>query len=75
MVREAVRNGSGLAALPCFLTGRDLAGGALVRVLPSWSEARGNLFLVYPRAQHVPSTVLVFREFLIEQLNLRPLAL
>jgi DNA-binding transcriptional LysR family regulator len=74
VVREAVRNGSGLAVLPRFLTARDLAAGTLVRVLPSWAEARGNLYAVYPRARHVPTTLRAFRDFLLDHLKLRPLA-
>ncbi len=74
VVREAMRNGSGLGVLPRFLAARDVGAGTLVRVLPSWAEARGHLYMVYPRAQHVPAKVQAFRDFVLEQLMVRPLS-
>jgi DNA-binding transcriptional LysR family regulator len=73
-VREALRSGAGVGALPSFLVQGDLAAGTLVRVFPAMGEQRGTLFLVQPRTQHVPAKVRAFRDFLIEELAARPLA-
>jgi len=72
-VREAVRAGAGIGALPTFLTLAELEAGELVRVLPRWAERRGTLYFVHPSAQHVPAKVRAFRDFLVEQLAFRPL--
>jgi DNA-binding transcriptional LysR family regulator len=72
-VREALRSGGGIGALPVFLASHDARAGTLVRVLPQWSETRGMLSLVYPQTKQVPRKLEVFRDFLIGWLAANPL--
>jgi DNA-binding transcriptional LysR family regulator len=73
-VRDTVRAGAGIAALPTFLGEADVVSGALVRVLPHWTLRAGSLWLVYPSAKHVPKKVVAFRDFVLEWLRTKPLA-
>ncbi len=70
---QAVRAGLGIGAMPSFLTRADVESGAVVAVIPKWSREAGSLFFVHPRAQHVPSKVTAFRDFLLEHLRHHPL--
>jgi DNA-binding transcriptional LysR family regulator len=73
-IRETVKAGSGIAALPTFLAQADVTSGQLVRVLPRYTQPSTSLVMLYPRTQHVPRKVLAFRDFLLEFLNGRPLS-
>ena len=72
-VREALRAGAGIGLLPSFLVRADLAAGHLVRVLPRHAAPHATLYLVHPAARHVPSKVVAFRDFVLEQLAIHPL--
>ncbi|MBJ6766078.1 LysR family transcriptional regulator [Myxococcaceae bacterium JPH2] len=70
-VREAIRRGAGLGALPTFLVDQDLREGRLVRVLPRWTLLNGSIYLVMPSAKHLPRKVAVFRDHVVEALRQR----
>jgi hypothetical protein len=44
-------------------------------VLSSWKQSVGTLFFVYPPAQHIPRKVTALRDYLIDVVAQRPLAL
>jgi DNA-binding transcriptional LysR family regulator len=71
-VREVLRQGGGVGALPSFLADADVARGTLVRVLPRWASSSGTAYLVHPARRHVPPRVTAFREILLETLRQRP---
>jgi DNA-binding transcriptional LysR family regulator len=71
MIRMAV----GLGVLPGHLAHEDVLAGRLVRVLPSWKQTVGPLFFVYPPAHHLPRKVTALRDYLVDVIALRPLAL
>lgn len=73
-VREIMRAGAGIGTLPPFLVNDDLTAGSLVRVLPSWVQQTGYVYLVYPSGKHLPSKVTAFRDMLLESLRARPLS-
>ncbi len=73
-LREALRAGVGVGVLPSFVAAEDVTSGRLVRVVPRWAQAGGNLFLVYPQTRHLPRKVIAFRDFLTEFIAARPLA-
>jgi DNA-binding transcriptional LysR family regulator len=73
-LREAVKAGAGIAALPTFLAQPDVTTGQLVRVLPRYTQPSTTLVMLYPRTQHVPRKVSAFRDFLLEFLKGRPLS-
>jgi DNA-binding transcriptional LysR family regulator len=72
-IYESVRAGVGLGILPTFLTQKDVAAGALVRVLPRVCIQSGVLYLVHPPAQHVPRKISAFRDYLVEHFAAHPL--
>jgi DNA-binding transcriptional LysR family regulator len=74
-VRAAIGAGAGLGLLPTFLAEADVTSGALVRVLPRWAMPSGDLWIISTAARHAPRKVTAFRDFAIESLRARPLAL
>jgi DNA-binding transcriptional LysR family regulator len=62
-----------MGGLPVYLAARDVAAGALVRVLPQVSETRGQLSLVYPATRHPPRKLLAFRDFIVSWIAAHPL--
>jgi DNA-binding transcriptional LysR family regulator len=72
-VREALRLGGGIGALPSFLAADDLARGLLTRVLPQFVANTGTIYLVHPPGRHVPARVTAFRELVLEVLRQRPI--
>lgn len=73
-MREVLRQGGGIGALPTFLADADVAAGALVRVIPRWVIFTGTVHLVQPGRTQVPRKVTAFREVLGELLRHGPLA-
>lgn len=69
------RMAAGLAVLPGYLAHEDVLAGRLVRLVPSWKQTVGTLFFVYPPAQHVPRKVTALRDYLVDVIAQRPLAL
>lgn len=63
-VREAVRQGAGLAVLPDYALGDDLATGRLIQVLPQWHLPVGGIHVVFPSARFRPVKVRAFVEVL-----------
>ena len=58
--------GLGIAALPNFLTEKELASGALVALMISYPLAEGGIFIVRPPGHHPARKVRVLTELLIE---------
>jgi DNA-binding transcriptional LysR family regulator len=58
--------GLGIAALPDFLTERDLASGALVSVMSRYPLPEAGIFILRPPGQHPARKVRVLTELLIE---------
>ncbi len=75
-VREAVRAGAGIGAMPTYLAQAYLATGELQRVYPRYTgEGSGGVTLLYPKAQQqLPRKVTAFRDFLLEHFAERPLS-
>jgi DNA-binding transcriptional LysR family regulator len=65
-LRACALAAAGIAMLPLVLVGRDLAEGALVRVLPDHVVGGAPLFLLYPGTRFLPPKIRVFRDFLLE---------
>ena len=70
--RASVMAGMGIGFLPPISIAKEAAAGRVVRVLPEWSGPTTLLSLVYPSARLVPQRVVLFREFLLEELALVP---
>ncbi len=67
-LRDAAVAGHGVALLPSWLVGSDIAEGLLVPLLPDWfamiSTAPSGVFGVYPPRRSVPPKVRVLLDFL-----------
>lgn len=63
----ATVSGAGISLNSLWSVHREIASGALVRVLPEWSaHAKSALWLVYPKANVLSVKVRVFLDFLLE---------
>lgn len=71
LLAELARGGGGVALLPTFLAARDVASGALVRVLPGLTLGGAPLYLVSRPLKPLPARVAALRAFLLEGLRLR----
>lgn len=65
----ALRAGLGVAVLPDFIVGEELAAGRLEAVLPEWSPGASGLHLITPPGTLRPARVEVLMEFLTERLR------
>lgn len=64
---EAARAGVGILGAGEWLSIRDIADGALVRVLPSWTfDAEGGIYLVRPSARFAPARTEAFVAWITE---------
>ncbi len=67
-LREAALLGLGVARLPDFMVGEDVASGALVRLLTPW-ERTLTVAAVYPPGRHLAPKVRRFVDFLGDHLQ------
>ncbi len=67
MLRAAALNGAGLAALPTFLVGEDLAAGRLRTVLDDYLLRPSSIFAVYPSRRYLAPKVRAFVDFLAQK--------
>jgi DNA-binding transcriptional LysR family regulator len=64
-VREAVRDGLGIALLPDWLIKNELDSGDLVRVLPKWKAKDLPIHVVYAGQRVLPTRVSAFIDFAV----------
>jgi DNA-binding transcriptional LysR family regulator len=62
--------GGGIAVLPDFIAGDELASGALVRILTDWSLPQAYLHLLSPPSRLRPARVRALSDYLVENLKL-----
>lgn len=67
VLRQAALAGAGIAMLPTYFVGDDLAQGALVRVLPDHEPEPLGIHAVYLSRQHQPLPLKLLIEFLAER--------
>lgn len=68
-IREAVRDGLGIALLPDWLIEKDLESGALVRVLPRLKAKDLPIHVVYAGQRILPARVSAFIDFAVRYLT------
>lgn len=68
-LRIAAVSGLGVALLPDYLVGDELASGALVDVLPRHRAGSLGIFAVHPTRRQMPRRVRAFADFLAESLG------
>ena len=68
-LRTACVAGLGIALLPRFALGEQLAQGVLVPVLPRWQSAEQGIYAVYPSHRFIPAKVRAFVDFIESRLR------
>lgn len=68
-VREAVRDGLGVALLPDWLIKDELASGDLVLVLPKWKAQDLPIHVIYAGQRVLPTRVSAFIDFAVRYLS------
>lgn len=66
---DVCRAGAGVALLPAFIAGADLAAERIVRVLPEWSAGEQGIFAIYPGNRFIPAKVRALVDFLAASLR------
>lgn len=66
-LRQAALQGMGIARVPWFVVGEDLAAGRLTRVLPDWSPPSYGIHVMATARARMPPKNQVFTEFLRER--------
>jgi hypothetical protein len=66
MLRQFALLGMGVAILPSYLIGRDLASGRLVRLLGEYRLPQIEITIAYPSRLHLPAKVRTFIDHLVE---------
>ncbi|MBI3368177.1 MAG: LysR family transcriptional regulator [Burkholderiales bacterium] len=67
VVRQAALAGAGIAMLPTYFVGGDLASGSLVRVLPHHEPEPMGIHAIYLSRQHQPLPLRLLIDFLAER--------
>jgi DNA-binding transcriptional LysR family regulator len=66
MLRQFALLGMGVAILPSYLIGRDLASGRLVPLLTDYRLPQVEITIAYPSRLHLPAKVRTFIDHLVE---------
>ena len=72
VLRAAALAGTGIATMPTFIAGPDLAAGRLVRVLPDYDNCSGAIYAVWPSDRHPSPKLRAFVDFLAERFGPSP---
>jgi len=62
-LRSAVQGGAGIAYMPRFIVGEDVAAGRLRTALDDWVHSAQRIFLVHPRGRNLAPKLRAFVEF------------
>lgn len=65
-LRQAAIDGLGVAYMPTFIVGADVASGHLESVLEDWAHSKQKIYAVYPRNRNLAPKVRVFVDCLVE---------
>ena len=72
MLRTAALAGNGIANLPTFLVGPDIAAGKLVQVLSDHAPAELGIFALYAPNRYLAAKTRVFIDFLVARFGEEP---
>jgi len=65
MLRQFALRGTGIAVLPSYLIGRDLAAGTLTALLTDYRLAPIDIHVVYPSRRYMPAKLRTFIDHLV----------
>ena len=69
-LRSAAENSLGLAYLPDYYLGEDLAAGKLVTVLDEWQAIDRDVVAIYQHKSHLSAKVRLVTQFLAAHFHL-----
>lgn len=72
VLRTSALAGNGIANLPTFLVGPDIAAGRLVQVLPDNPPTELGIFALYAPNRYLAAKTRVFIDFLVARLGEAP---
>jgi DNA-binding transcriptional LysR family regulator len=72
VLRTAALAGNGIAILPTFLVGPDIAAGKLVQVLPDNPPAEFGIYALYTPNRYLAAKTRVFIDFLVARFGEEP---
>ncbi|MBW8183538.1 LysR family transcriptional regulator [Shewanella nanhaiensis] len=68
-LQKAILSGLGIAKIPTFIVGQDIAEGKLIPLLTDYQLPMQTFYAVFPERQHLPAKVRVFLDFILERLG------
>jgi DNA-binding transcriptional LysR family regulator len=71
-LRSAVQGGAGIAYMPRFIVGEDVAAGRLKTALDDWVQSAQRIFLVHPRGRNLAPKLRAFVEFALSRFQPPP---
>jgi len=71
-LREAVLEGLGIAYMPVFIVGEDVAAGRLVPILEDWAYSVQKLWLCHARGRYLAPKVRAFVDFTMKRFTPLP---
>ncbi len=71
-LHQALLQGLGVARIPHFIVGADLASGGLTQLLPEWRSPELGIFALTTARDHVPRKTRAFIEFFRERVGEPP---
>lgn len=71
-LRAAALDGLGLAMLPTYCVGKDLANKSLVEVLPSYRGPEEQISVLYPHRRFLPAKSRLFIDFMADSFRRPP---
>lgn len=69
---EAAKQGLGIASVPRFLVGEELADGTLIQLLPDWELPQHGVFALTTARDHVPRKTRAFIDFFRARIGTPP---
>jgi DNA-binding transcriptional LysR family regulator len=69
---DAAISGLGIILAPTFLCAEAVKNGLLLPVLSEYRVCNGGLYAMYPSREHMPVTLRLFLDFLVERMNEHP---
>lgn len=68
-LHQALLQGLGIARIPLFIVGDDLASGRLVEVLPAWQLPEQGIYLLTVARDFLPQKIRAFLEFFRDRID------
>lgn len=72
VLHQVTRNHMGIALLPTYCVGPDLATGALVQVLPSYAGPYESIYVLFPHRNLVAAKIRLFMDFVAARISASP---